>query len=237
MNNTPLIGMTTLCFERNSIGGHWFVSNNTYSQAILACGAIPLPIPSNLEDQELDIYLDKVDGVLFIGGPDLPPKFYGQEPCFELNTLPDFVAKNHLSLVRKTYDKKIPMLGICLGMQEFNVAFGGKLIQDLQDKTPIHRISNPLEDQVHMAEILPDTKLSKIFSAGKITVNSCHHQALDSNFLAKELKIAAMCDDVIEAVEFPGDIFRIGVQCHPERILDKSHQEKLFSSFIYACKK
>lgn len=237
MKKTPLIGMTTLCFERNSIGGHWFVSNNTYSQAILASGAIPVPIPSNLKEDELDIYLDKVDGILFIGGPDLPPKFYGQEPCFELNTLPDFVAQNHLTLVKKTYAKKIPMLGICLGMQEFNVAFGGKLIQDLQEKTPIHRINNPLEDQVHKAQILPDTKLSSIFSATTITVNSCHHQALDSQFIPQELKIAAMCDDVIEAVEFPGDIFRIGVQWHPERILDTWHKEKLFTHFINACKK
>lgn len=156
MKRPPRIGMTTTRIERNVPGGDWYVRPNTYDEAVVAAGGIPVSIPAFVPDELLDHYLDMLDGFLFIGGADLPGECYGREDFPGSKTLDLYVAQNHLTLVKKVFSRDLPVLGICLGMQEFNVAFGGKLIPDLGEKTPRHRKEG--EAQYHDGIIEPDRK-------------------------------------------------------------------------------
>jgi len=232
MSSPPRIGMTTTRFARREPGGDWYVRPNTYDEAVVAAGGLPVSIPAFVPEELLDPYLDMIDGMLFIGGADLPPSFYGGGPAAG-ETLDPHVARNHLSLVRKVFDRGIPVLGICLGMQEMNVALGGKLIPDLGERTALHRKDGAA--QYHWGTVEPDTRLAGIFGAGRIMLNSFHHQALDPEHVAEGFRIAAWCGDVIEAVEFAGGIFRVGVQWHPERMPEDRHCGRLFEAFVSGC--
>ena len=231
----PRIGMTTTRFARNVPGGDWYVRPNTYDEAVTAAGGLPVSIPAFVPEKLLDDYLDMIDGMLFIGGADLPPSFYGEADLPGSVVLDQHVAQNHLTLVKKVFARNIPVLGICLGMQEINVAFGGKLIRDLGERTPEHRKDGSA--QYHWGTIEPGTRLAEIFGAGKIMLNSFHHPALDPRHLARGFRVSAWCGDVIEAIEFEGGIFRMGVQWHPERMPEDRHCDRLFSAFIEKCAK
>ena len=228
----PRIGLTTTRIARDVPGGDLYIHPCTYDKAVTEAGGLPVAIPSFVPEELLDHYLDMIDGMLFVGGADLPPSLYGGGAPTGV-TLDVHVAQNHLTLVRKVFARGIPVLGICLGMQELNVAFGGKLIPDLREKTAVHRREGGA--QYHWGTIVPNTRLADIFGAGKIMLNSFHHQALEPDCLAEGIRIAAWCGDVIEAVEFGGDVFRVGVQWHPERMPENRHCSKLFAAFIASC--
>ena len=236
MKHFPKIGMTTMLQKRNNFVADWIARANNYDQSVFKAGGIPVSITSTLPLEMLDAALEGLDGFIFIGGPDIPPSFYGEDAVPSVAPLPEIVAENHLALVRKVFDAKIPVLGVCLGMQELNVAFGGKLIQDLGELTPIHR-SSEQKDAYHSAVIEPGSRLAEIFGAGKIRVNSRHHQAVLPSGVANGAKITARCGEVVEAIEFDGDIFRVGVQWHPERIDDETHRRRLFGAFLSECSK
>ena len=139
-----------------------------------------------------------------------------------------------MTLAGKAFERNIPVLGICLGMQELNVANGGRLIQHLGERTAMHRMDGG--DQYHMAELAPGSRLAEIFGCSRIKVNSAHHQAVSPEHVAAGATVTAWAEDVVEAIEFPGDTFRIGVQWHPERIRDEEHRSKLFAAFVDSCR-
>ena len=228
----PRIGLTTTRIARDVPGGDLYIHPCTYDKAVIEAGGLPVAIPAFVPEALLDHYLNMIDGMLFIGGADLPPSLYGGGAPTGV-TLDLHVAQNHLTLVEKVFSRGLPVLGICLGMQELNVAFGGKLISDLGEQASLHVRKGGA--QYHWGTIEPNTRLADIFGAGKIMLNSFHHQALDSGHLAEGVRIAARCGDVIEAVEFEGNIFRVGVQWHPERMPENGHCGKLFAAFIASC--
>ena len=234
MSATPRIAMTTLLQERNSHAGNWYIHNDTYDRALIDAGALPVPVSSFVTAEVCGKYLDSVDGLLLIGGPDIPPELYGETPEPEVKPLPQETVVNHMTLIRLAFERDLPILGICLGMQELNVANGGKLIQHLGELTALHR--SDAGDQYHMADLTPGSRLAEIFGCSRIEVNSAHHQAVSPEYTAPAANVAAMADGVIEAIEFPGPVFRVGVQWHPERIRDAAHRQKLFAAFVDSCR-
>ena len=230
MAHSPRIGLTTLQHVCGTPGGDWYVRGSTYDQAVAAAGGIPVSIPAFVSENLLDEYLDMVDGMVFIGGPDIPSSYYGMKPHRGEKSLPEMVVRNHFALIRKVFSRNIPVLGICLGMQELNVVNGGKLIQDLGALTPYHRYSGG--DQYHRGVIESGSRLAEIFGAGELLLNSQHHQAVDPENLAPGARITARCGEVIEAIEFEGPVFRVGVQWHPERIRDEEHRRKIFGALV-----
>ena len=232
----PLIGMTTLRKDapRNA---SFYVRMDFYDKAVIRAGGLPVSIPSFAEEELLDAYLENLHGVLFIGGPDIPPHFYTEDPPSPtLHTLEDPVAESHLLLVKRCMAKKIPFFGICLGMQESSVANGGKMIQHLEEKTPVHSAEGI--DTYHNVTLKKGSRLEKIFAQEVIRVNSSHHQSLDQDHIPANAQITAFSEDgVPESLEFSGELFQLGVQWHPERIDDEAHRMKLFSAFIDACRK
>ena len=136
------------------------------------------------------------------------------------------------ALAKLALARPLPTLGICLGCQLLSVVSGGKLIQDLGEQVPDHRLDGA--DQYHMVNILPGTKLSAILGNGEIRVNSAHHQAVRPDRPGNGWQISAWASEVVEAIEYPGEVFRFGLQWHPERINDPVQKKTIFDSFVRA---
>lgn len=178
-----------------------------------------------------------LDGLLLTGGSDINPKRYGRD-----NTGSDEVddARDELEfcLLREALDAGVPVFAICRGLQLFNVACGGTLVQHLSS-TAVHRqkpggAAPGQHPAAHRVWVAPDTRLAGIVGAGGLDVNSRHHQAIES--LGQGLTVSAISEDgVIEAVELPGAAFAVAVQWHPEdRILVSQADRKLFEAFAEA---
>ena len=203
-------------------------SFHAYVDAIENAGGAPVPI---LPGAGLDV-LDRVDGLVLTGGPDVDPKEYGEAPdpamAVEVDAERDALE---LPLVREAVRRDLPMLAICRGIQVLNVALGGTLIQDLdvrrtgrQAWSHEQRKSRPdasLDAAIHEVDVAPGSRLWDIAGADRLGVNTFHHQAIAE--VAPGLVVTARAvepdaPELIEAVEAPGCRWVLGVQWHPERM-------------------
>lgn len=208
-----------------------------YVKAVVEAGGLPLLVPPSPPDV-LAEYLALADGLLFTGGRDYPPATYQEDPHPTVQTQTRERTDSDLALMRLALDSKKPALGICAGLQLMNIAGGGGLIQHLPQASD-HTAKGMEEDSSHAVEVYPETALAGIFGAGRITVNSAHHQAANPSRLAGGLKVSARAEDgTIEGLELerPGKRFFVFVQWHPERIEDPEHRRKIFSAFVRACR-
>ena len=195
----------------------WEAIISTYPQRVAAAGGLPILMPSLQDEDLISQYLDNADGVIFIGGPDYHPKYFGEEPHPETN-LKRLRPEFDIFFGKMVMQREMPVLGICAGCQLLNIITGGKLIQHLDNytehKSGVH----------HYARITADGYFARAVNrkcGDSLTVNSFHHQALDKNFIGKDLQITAEAfDGTVEAVEIPGDRMVLGVQFHPERMDD-----------------
>ena len=168
---------------------------------------------------KVDMTISSVDGLLFTGGPDVDPQCYGEsrDPKAGLDS-PSRRDRWELALLKAALERDMPVLAICRGMQLLNVAFGGRLIQDL----PGHRTESPngrWESVRHQLYISPGSKLAAILGAGGfVTVSSLHHQGVSEPQKAASLMASAYSveDGIIEALESPGNDWVVGVQWHNE---------------------
>jgi putative glutamine amidotransferase len=213
-----------VCDRRVVDGMAMHTVNDEYVTALRdGAGALPLLIPST--DTPLDIHavLEAVDGLLFTGAPsNVAPRHYGQSagPGTELDEARDATT---LPLLRAAIEGGKPLLAICRGFQELNVALGGSLYQH------VHEIPGRLDHReppdasrdaeyapAHEVTIVPDGVLAGLSGQSRAMVNSLHHQGVDQ--LAPSLRIEATApDSQIEAVSMPAArAFLLGVQWHPE---------------------
>lgn len=207
-----------------------------YVDVIAAAGGLPLPIPPLGDAQLLEKYLDRLDGFIFTGGEDYPPEFYGEKPQPKLTLAHPRRVQADIHVARRVLSSKIPVLGICGGLQLINIAAGGKLIQHL-DSAADHKAPSYTQDAVHTVTIDGGTHLFAAFETAQLVVNSAHHQAVHPDHIGTGLRVAALAaDGVIEALEGVDRRFLVGVQWHPERMADEGNQRRLFASFITACR-
>ncbi len=204
-----------------------------YTNAITQRGAIPIIVPITDDTAVLDAYLKEADGVLISGGVDVDPAFYGEvkkETCKFTHRLQDDTG---LYLLKYAIENKLPVFGICRGLQLINVFFGGTLYQDINTEIPEVLEHNPdTEDSVlsHDVRVERNSLLHRITEVETLSVNTVHHQAI--KVLGKGLIVnAKSTDGIIEAVEGPNGL--IAVQWHPE-VLQASHihHAKIFDYFI-----
>ncbi len=180
-----------------------------------------------------------VRGLLLTGGTDVNPALYGQVPHSQSHEPDDERDEIELGTLAEARLAEIPVLAICRGMQMLNVALGGTLHQHLESEF-VHRVLPPPETAggehpaVHHIAVREGTRLAGIVGAGEHQVNSRHHQAVAA--LGQSLRISAIAaDEVIEAVEMPGNPFVVGVQWHPEdRVRVSEMDRKLFEAFAGA---
>jgi len=177
---------------------------------------------NNLED------IQTCDGFVLTGGVDVHPCFYGGNPLYD--NMPNSFQKNRdefeSAIFHYSQLMKLPLLGICRGLQLVNVLTGGKLNQDLgNEKNDIHK-KNDESDKFHHAIVQPNTLLNQITKCSSGIINSAHHQSINIDHLGHNLKINAIADDgiTIEGIEFEDKSnkgFMLCVQWHPERLGDK----------------
>lgn len=214
--------------------------NLSYVEAIQRAGGNAIILPP-MPAEDLDTIIEKLDGLVFIGGRDYSAQSYGQEDCGKLNILDERREKFDFILIEHALKKsQMPILGICGGCQLLNITLGGSLIQDIPECYPNSHIqhSKPKDFKngvfKHPVNITEGSQLSSIY-AGKerLDVPTSHHQSIDK--AGEGLVVSAKADDsVIEAVEMSGKRFVIGVQWHPER--DWDNNKLLFHSFMKAAK-
>ena len=241
----PVIGVTTY-HEMNEQRRWRYVTNQTYIDAILGAGGIPVLIPLNVVQSDdkslLRTLYERVDGILIPGGGDIHPEFYSQYITpndIRVDRNRDMVE---ITLAQWAYEDDQPLLGICRGQQVINVALGGTLIHDIPSEQPSELLHDhddhiPPSHLAHVVGLDSESRLGQILGVNKIEVNSLHHQAVAD--IAPPLKVNAYADDgIIEGVEIPDAYFYIGVQWHPEWITSTVPAMKnLFQSFVDACAK
>jgi putative glutamine amidotransferase len=227
----PKIGVTS--WHRRDQDGleRWEAIRDTYTGAIRLAGGVPLILPIVGDDTDLLVeYLDAVDGLLFTGGEDVAPAYYGEERderCQEPDAERDLFE---LHLARAALSRRTPVLGICRGLQLLNVAAGGTLYQDIQCRPgtlPYHSAPSPDRQKlIHPVRILPGTRLDAIMGVAESQVTSTHHQFVKD--LAPGFRITAESaeDGIAEAIEQPDFPLMIAVQWHAERMV-RDHPEHL----------
>jgi len=238
----PVIGITPdfNAGDKDRPGGRepTYFLRARYVQAIEAAGGLPLILPITDRKREIAALLDLVDGLLITGsGPDLDPALYHETKRHRFKVMSRERTRFELALAKQAWERELPTLGICGGMQLLNIAAGGSLYQDLpaQLKTLIkHQQQASATEPSHWVTIEPGTKLRAIVKAPKIRVNSSHHQGVKS--VRADLRINARAEDgVIEGIEAPDHPFLVGVQWHPEFLYTSDPaSRKLFASLLAA---
>jgi putative glutamine amidotransferase len=228
----PIIGITT--YIEQAAWGVWnkpaALLPATYVRAVEASGGRPVLLPP-LEDASEET-LDVLDGIVFSGGSDIDPALYGREPHRETTVVRPERDRGELPLITAAWERDIPVLAICRGMELMNIARGGTLEQHLPDRTSevSHKAGHGVYS-AHEVSIKPDSKLGEIVGPTAI-VQSHHHQAPDA--VGEGLiEVAWSADDTIEGIESPSHRFVIGVLWHPEEGGDPS----LFEALVEAARK
>ncbi|WP_103104320.1 gamma-glutamyl-gamma-aminobutyrate hydrolase family protein [Brevibacillus reuszeri] len=230
----PIIGVTTFLSEQSKYST---VSRN-YIDSIYAAGGLPVNIPIISNESNYDDYIQMLDGLLFTGGNDIAPYYFGENPVRELNSMSSIRDEYEFSLFKAAYEKNMPIFGICRGIQLINVAMDGSLYQDIYSQCPGtlgHSPEHTASDEFyHAVQIKVDTQLYEIFGEERIFTNSFHHQSVKK--LGNNLIATAYSEDgIVEAIESTEDRFLLGVQWHPE-CMTKRHPMflKLFRAFVEA---
>ena len=206
-----------------------------YTDSAQLAGGIPILLPATHDPGHIDEQLDLVDGLVLIGGSDLAPRIYGAKKHPETKLMHSARQFYDIELARAAIRRKIPILGICGGLQLINVVCGGDLIQHVPDVVSgevVHRKEGG--GAMHEVVIEPDTRLARIVGMDRLTVNSGHHQA--ANRIGSGLRAAAhSADGIVEAIESTGDTFLLCVQWHPERLAaDDPRHLALFEALVEA---
>jgi putative glutamine amidotransferase len=208
-----------------------------YLDAIVAAGGMPVILPPLGKETDLEPFLDRIDGVVLSGGLDLDPRRRGLPGHHAVQPMPLRREESDRLLLKLVLDRQMPVLGIGVGMQLINVAFGGTLFMHLPEELPRampHRDPTGTPHR-HLVMIEPNTRMDEIYGGGELRVNSSHHQAVRQ--VGSGLRIGAVAPDgVIEAIEHSdAHWFCVGVQWHPESETASALDMQLFECFIQAC--
>ena len=189
-----------------------------YCDQIVRAGGVPMVLPPVDDAEVLINMLEGIDGLVLTGGADYNPLWYGEQPEKELHTINSTRDLPELLLTRLAFNRQIPILGICRGVQTMAIALGGNLVQDL--KTPLkHSQDAPRSEATHSVTITEGSTLYGLYGQ-ETFVNSFHHQAVKD--CGSHLHVVATAPDgVIEAVESTEQKAIMGVQWHPEWMGDE----------------
>ncbi|MBQ3767621.1 MAG: gamma-glutamyl-gamma-aminobutyrate hydrolase family protein [Prevotella sp.] len=206
----PVIGLT------GNYGELVCKLNEGYYKSIWRAGGVPVIIPPIADTDVLINTLEHIDGLLLTGGADFNPLYAGEEPSPRLGGINAERDLPELLIAQLAYNRQIPMLGICRGIQTLAMALGGKVQQDISDVAQIrHSQDADRSEPTHSVTIEPDSTLFNIYNKEKLFVNSFHHQAVCDP--GERFRVTARsADGIIEAIESRDYKSILGVQWHPE---------------------
>ncbi|CAG1013712.1 putative glutamine amidotransferase [Anaerolineales bacterium] len=232
----PLIGITTR--NGKDPDGHPTTAlQQTYTNAIVQAGGLPILIPSMLPEEDFLALYSRVDGILFTGGGDVSLDYFNGADHPRIGEVDKSRDVTELSLMRSAVNEGKPILGICRGIQVMNIALGGTLYTHIYDQLPgalDHAYPGDLRRVlVHPVNVDESARSAEIFGETQLQVNSLHHQGLKD--LAPGLRAAGYAPDgLVEVVELPDHPYALAVQWHPEWLADQLPTRRLFKSFVDA---
>jgi len=206
--------------------------NSNYLSALSAAGAVPVMAG----ETDLEALMERADGILFTGGEDVDPRIYGEEKVNDTVTVTPARDSLELRLFAAAKEKKIPIIGICRGIQLINVALSGSLWQDIPSQCP-ESVTHSAGAK-HAVTTAENSVFRSLFGAA-FSTNSYHHQSVKAPGTGLRVTAKAV-DGTIEAVEH--ETLPIwATQWHPERMCadfrpsDLPPQEPFFEFFVRQC--
>ncbi len=241
MRKRPTIGVTTQTLEAvpGELPRCWVMSQR-YVSVLAASGAVPWIIPLLERDEAtMRLIYERIDGLFLPGGVDMEPSTYGEERgpwCGKTDPARDWAE---LLMVRWALKDRKPILAVCRGAQVLNVAVGGTLLQDIEKLHPesikhdyFPTGGHSRDELTHSVVLLAGSRLAGVLGATEIPVNSMHHQGI-ARLAPGLVATATSPDGLVEAVETNDDRFVVGVQWHPEDMVDVDpRMRRLFDAFI-----
>lgn len=227
----PRIGIN--CKLVDEKGDTYYKLDRNYVQSVEKAGGQPILMPMFASRGEADAFLDRLDGVLFTGGPDINPCRWGEKRHGKAVLLHPERERSDFLALEAALDRDRPVLAICCGCQELNVALGGSLHQHIYDLPGVKKHTDGVR---HAVGLTGTSRIRDILGAPRPTVNSYHHQACRN--LGKGLvQTAESPDGLIEGIESAKHRFAVGVQWHPERMQEDGRQRALFRAFVAECRR
>lgn len=233
MVHSPVIGITA--YREQAKFGQWdtvaVLLSSAYISSVRASGGVPVLLPP--EPGTTETLVSRVDGLILAGGPDVAPERYGASRHGATGPTREDRDAFELELIHAAWERNLPILAICRGLQLLNVSRGGTLLQHLPDVVD-HDKHDPLEGDYgcHSVRIKPGTLVAETLGVLESQVLTHHHQAVEA--LGSGLISSAWAEDgSIEAVEDPSQHFVMGVQWHPEVGSDPSLFQALATAARY----
>ncbi len=241
MVKRPRIGITM----RLEMETRRFYLGRDYSEAVEACGGVPVHLSLIPKAEYISEAMKDLDGVLLPGcNTDVDPHYYGEDPHHKLGTVITEKDETDRLVLAEVERGNLPLLAICYGMQALNVFRGGSIIQDIESQVPKsikHEQGTPHARNSHSLKIAAGSILSGLDAVKKakaaIRVNSSHHQAIRKT--GKNLKAVAWAKDgIIECIQDTRKgRFALGVQWHPEMTADFDDvSREIFALFVEKCR-
>lgn len=234
----PLIGITL----RHELETERFYLARQYGEAVEAAGGAPVHLALIPRAEYVRAVAGRLDGVLLPGSAsDVDPARYGREPHRNLGSVHPLRDETDALVLEASEEAGLPLLAICYGMQAWNVARGGTLIQDIAAELPAaikHEQGAPRDRPSHRVSLQEGSLVERLAGGRSLHVNSHHHQALE--LLGRGLRATAWtADGLVEAVEeAEGGRWAVGVQWHPELGWERDDFSRtLFESFVEAARR
>lgn len=229
----PRIGITM----RIELETDRFYLSRYYSEAVEGAGGTPVHISLIPNREYISAVTDGLDGVLLPGSDsDVDPLRYGHEPHQALGHVHSIKDETDLLVLEEVERRRLPLFGICFGMQVLNVSRGGTLIQDIASQVQgaiKHQQGAPRDRPSHRIKLLEESLLASLAEGDAAVVNSHHHQAIET--VGRDLVASAWTSDgLVEAVEDPrSERFLLAVQWHPELGWERdAFSERLFTRLV-----
>lgn len=210
MARRPVIGVTSGIIPREPWSPVWYGQSNTYSDALIAAGGLPVFLPLTDDEGVLKGLYGLCDGLLMAGGDDI-------------EIVPNLRDRTETKFITWALEDQKPLFGVCRGMQLINQVLGGNLYREIADDVSgaldhdASRAARQLSYVIRTMRLEPASAMARYLGAAQVGINEYHHQSIHK--LGKGLRAVGWTDDgVIEAVEGDGEAFLQGVQCHPESL-------------------
>jgi putative glutamine amidotransferase len=234
MQTKPLIGLNAEFRSAKKDDPAFAFLAAGYFDAIQRVGGVPVIVPPLADEEDANRILDVLDGFVLVGGPDLDPHRDGYMRHPTVRCMDPRRETFDRMLCRLISERRLPVMGIGVGMQLLNVTEGGNLYLHLPEDVPSalpHRDPQDLAHR-HGLVVTPGSLMERVYGDGEIRVNSLHHMAVDD--VAPGFEVTARCPDgVIEAIESArADWFALGVQFHPEASSASALDMRIFEEFL-----